>query len=161
MNLENQAKKTESSFSLHTHAIEQLVAILEKSGLTEIDYSHGDVSIRVVRAVTVTQEASAHHPIGGASPSQAPALQASPSTPQHKGESVVSPMVGTVYLTPKPGAEPFIKRGDRVQEGQVLLIIEAMKVMNPIKAPKAGTISFIKVASGVPVEYGEELLWID
>ena len=161
MSLENQTKETESPFLFHTQAIEKLVAILEQSGLTEIDYRQGDVSIRVSRTLTVAQDPTLVHHHVGAPVSHSPAFHSPPPAPQHQGESVTSPMVGTVYLSPKPGAEPFVKVGDRIQEGQVLLIIEAMKVMNPIKAPKSGTVSFIKVGNGVPVEYGEELLWIE
>jgi acetyl-CoA carboxylase biotin carboxyl carrier protein len=99
-----------------------------------------------------------------AMPAAAPAApeQAAPQTPpeEHPG-AVRAPMVGTVYLTPEPGAQPFVTHGSEVREGQTLLIIEAMKVMNPIRASRSGRIAKLLVANGDPVEYGELLLIIE
>ena len=90
----------------------------------------------------------------------APAVAAGVPEPAHPG-TVTSPMVGTAYLLPEPGAAPFVKVGDQVKEGQTLLIIEAMKVMNSIRAPKAGRITQIFASNAAPVEYGEPLLVIE
>ena len=127
---------------------------MEETGLSEIEYAVGDKKIRCA----VTRGAIVHH---------APAPRRRclrPPQPRRKpavnGTPVPSPMVGTVYLSPEPGKPPFVKKGDTVKEGDTLLIIEAMKVMNPIKAPAAGTIAQILVSDASPVEFGETLLVI-
>ena len=100
--------------------------------------------------IATAPAAAATSSAGGAAPQPAPAGP--------PAGAVTSPMVGTVYLAPEPGAEPFVKTGDKVKKGQTLLIIEAMKVMNPIPAPEAGTVEAILINDGQPVEYGEPLL---
>ena len=135
--------------------LRKLAQLLNETGLTEIEYENNGQRIRVNRGGGPTVIAAA--PVaavpaagGGAA---APAAPAGPPA-----GAVTSPMVGTAYLAPEPGAEPFIKAGDKVKKGQTLLIIEAMKVMNPIPAPDAGTVEAILINDGQPVEYGEPLL---
>ncbi|MCH8808842.1 MAG: acetyl-CoA carboxylase biotin carboxyl carrier protein [Proteobacteria bacterium] len=140
--------------------IRRLAALLEETGLSEIEYEAEGRRIRVGRgAGTASGAANA--------PSSAPAPQAEPATSAPEGEealppgAVTSPMVGTVYAAAEPGAPPLVKVGDSVKEGQTLLIIEAMKVMNPLASPRAGTVTRILVADGQPVEFGELLLIIE
>src|SRR5579872_3708338 len=136
--------------------VRRLAAILNDTGLTEIEVERGDLRIKVARNGPV-----AAMPTVYAAPSSAPsvATAAAPHAgePEHEGDVVNSPMVGTVYLQPEPGAPPFVRVGDTVSEGQTLLIIEAMKTMNPIPAPRAGRILEMLVADGQPVEFGEPL----
>lgn len=144
-----------------TALIETLAELLQRTGLTEIELAEGDSRIRVVRAPQplVTQIPG---PAAAAAPAPVPAAseETAPAPEEHPG-AVRAPMVGTVYLTPEPGAAPFITLGAEVREGQTLLIIEAMKVMNPIRAPRSGRIAKLLVTSGDPVEYGELLLIIE
>ncbi|HZT51489.1 MAG TPA: acetyl-CoA carboxylase biotin carboxyl carrier protein subunit [Stellaceae bacterium] len=137
--------------------VRALAALLHETGLREIDYAEGDRRIRVVRD---TPEAAGAVRIA-ASPAAAPA-QAAPSAAaaEHPG-AVKAPMVGTAYLAPQPGAPPFVTPGETVREGQVLMLIEAMKVMNQIPAPRAGRVVEILVADGAPVEYGQALLILE
>jgi acetyl-CoA carboxylase biotin carboxyl carrier protein len=132
--------------------IRALAALLEETGLSEIEYAVGDRRIRVVRDAPAT--APLAMPVAAAA-ALAPAPAAEPAG------AVKSPMVGTAYLSPQPGAPPFIAVGDAVREGQVLLIIEAMKVMNQIHAPRTGRVTQILVADGTPVEYGQMLMVLD
>lgn len=153
---------------IDAEAIRQLAVLLDETGLTEIEVGHGDRMIRVNRAMAVTSAQSA--PTGR--PAQ-PFMPSDPAVPQaanltapdttagtHPG-AVVSPMVGTVYLSAEPGKPPFIQKGDAVKAGDTLVIIEAMKVMNPIKADRAGTVARILVNNGQPVEFGEVLVVIE
>ena len=144
--------------------VRKLADILNDTGLSEIEVERGDLKIRVARTVSApaTVYAAAPPPIAAhsAAPAAGPAAHAAPAEVVHAGEVVKSPMVGTVYLQPTPGAEPFAKVGDRVEEGQTLLIIEAMKTMNPIPAPKAGKIVEYLVSDSQPVEFGEPLVVI-
>jgi acetyl-CoA carboxylase biotin carboxyl carrier protein len=136
--------------------VRRLAAILNDTGLTEIEVERGDLRIKVARNGGV-----APMPTVYAAPPPAPAATtgapARPAEAEHEGDVVNSPMVGTVYLQPEPGAPPFVRIGDTVSEGQTLLIIEAMKTMNPIPAPRAGRILEMLVADGQPVEFGEPL----
>lgn len=144
-----------SSFQVNTEAVHALTQILQDSGLTEIEYSHGGTTIRVSKAAApmlIQGQASATNP--HPTPS-APDMSSKPP-----GHMLTSPMVGTVYLAPKPGADPFVRLGDQVKEGQIVLIVEAMKVMNPLKAPVSGRITHIFAKDACPVEFGEELLCI-
>jgi acetyl-CoA carboxylase biotin carboxyl carrier protein len=145
-----------------TALIETLAELLQRTGLTEIELAEGDSRIRVARqpqpvAASVPTIAPASAPPSAAAGDQAIGHAAAE---EHPG-AVRAPMVGTVYLTPEPGAPPFIKVGAEVSEGQILLIIEAMKVMNPIRAALSGRIANLLVANGDPVEYGELLLIIE
>jgi len=132
--------------------IRTLAALLTETGLTEIEYAIGDRRIRIARVPGGPGSASA--PV--ASP---PAATRSPSV-EHPG-SVKAPMVGTAYLAPQPGDPPFVRLGDSVADGQPLLIIEAMKVMNPIHAPAGGTVKAILVENGQPVEFDQPLVVVE
>ncbi|HWA61225.1 MAG TPA: acetyl-CoA carboxylase biotin carboxyl carrier protein [Caulobacteraceae bacterium] len=145
--------------------VRKLADILNDTGLSEIEVERGDLKIRVVRQVSapaaVYAAAPAPLPAAAAAAPAAPAA-AAPSEPAlPAGEVVKSPMVGTVYLQPAPGADPFVKVGDRVDAGQTLLLIEAMKTMNPITAPRAGRVVQFVVADSQPVEFGEPLVVIE
>lgn len=154
---------------IDAEAIRQLAALLDETGLTEIEVGHGDRMIRVNRAMAVTSAQSSAR-AGGAPqvfmPSDPALSQAANLAPPettaatHPG-AVVSPMVGTVYLAAEPGKPPFVQKGDSVKSGDTLVIIEAMKVMNPIKADRAGTVTQILVENGQPVEFGEVLVVIE
>jgi acetyl-CoA carboxylase biotin carboxyl carrier protein len=143
-----------------TDAIRQLAEILQDTGLTEIEVSEGDSRIRVARAPATIQAAVAAPAAPAAQPQAAPAAPAAIDPAQHPG-AVKSPMVGIAYLAPEPGSPNYVAQGQPVTVGQTLLLIEAMKTFNQIKAHKTGTISQILIASGVPVEYGEVLMVID
>ncbi|MBC2885035.1 acetyl-CoA carboxylase biotin carboxyl carrier protein [Ochrobactrum sp. CM-21-5] len=142
--------------------IRDLADILNETDLTDIEVEHGDLRIRVSRKVTV-QAAATVMPAAPAAVA-APAA-AAPTAEATKAElaknAVPSPMVGTAYLAPAPGARNFIEVGTQVKEGQTLLIIEAMKTMNQIPAPRAGTVKAILVADAQPVEFGEPLVVIE
>jgi len=138
--------------------VRKMADILTETGLTEIEVEHGGLRIKVARNVTaaaVTYAAPAAH----AAP--APAAPAAEAAAPARGDMVKSPMVGTVYLQPSPDAEPFVKVGDKVEEGATLLIVEAMKTMNPIPAPRSGRVIEILVGDAQPVEFGEPLVVIE
>jgi acetyl-CoA carboxylase biotin carboxyl carrier protein len=155
-----------------TEMIRDLALLIAETDLSEIEVSQGDLRIRVARNVTITA------PVHIAQPTYAPALAAAaaavvaapasamPEAPspsdfsKHPGV-VKSPMVGTAYRAAEPGAQNFVEVGDKVREGQTLLIIEAMKTMNQISAPRAGTVTAIIVEDAHPVEYGEPLVVIE
>jgi acetyl-CoA carboxylase biotin carboxyl carrier protein len=145
-----------NKFDLDIDAVRKLAKLLEETGLSEIEYAEGDRKIRCVGLRATVQVAA---PVAAAPAVAAPA--AAPAAPVVSGTPVPSPMVGTIYMAPSPGAAPFIKVGDKVKQGDTLLIIEAMKVMNPIKAPKGGTITQISVEDAKPVEFGETLVIIE
>ncbi|MFN6924075.1 MAG: acetyl-CoA carboxylase biotin carboxyl carrier protein [Tabrizicola sp.] len=151
--------------------ISALAELLNKNDLTELsvkrEYGEDDsLEVRVVKQANVVTVAAAPAPVvqHAAPVAPAPAAAAAPATPedpaQHPG-AVTSPMVGTVYLAAEPGAAPFVTVGSQVSEGQTVLIIEAMKTMNHIPAPRAGTVKRILVEDGHPVEYGAPLLIIE
>ncbi len=134
----------------------ELANVLNDTGLSEIEIERGSLRVRVVRTLTVAPVPVAYAPasaVSAAPAAPAPTLTTAPPA----GHVVKSPMVGTVYLQSQPGAAPFVKVGDRVSEGQTLLLVEAMKTMNPITAPRAGVIVEVMVIDGQPVEYGEPL----
>ena len=134
--------------------VRALAALLDEANLSEIDYAEGGRRVRVARAPAPAAPSAAVS-IPALAPGHAPIPATEPAG------TVRSPMVGTVYLSPQPDAAPFIKVGDKVSDGQTLLIIEAMKVMNHIAAPRSGRITAILVADGMPVEYGQPLLVIE
>jgi acetyl-CoA carboxylase biotin carboxyl carrier protein len=151
--------------------IQALAELLNKNDLTELsvkrEYGEDDsLDVRVVKQsniVTATYAAAptmAHHAQPPAAPVSAAAAQAAEDPAQHPG-AVTSPMVGTIYLSAEPGSTPFVAVGATVTEGQTVLIIEAMKTMNHIPAPRAGTVKRILVADGNPVEYGAPLMIIE
>lgn len=137
--------------------VRDLADLLDEKGLTEIEVERGDLRIRVARQISVA--AAAGVPLAHA-PAPAVAAAASKDPADHPGV-VASPMVGTAYLAPEPGAKPFVEIGATVRQGQTVLIVEAMKTMNAIPAPRAGTVREIFVADGQPVEFGEPLLIVD
>ncbi|MFV3128637.1 acetyl-CoA carboxylase biotin carboxyl carrier protein [Niveispirillum sp. KHB5.9] len=153
-----------SSFDLDAEFVRTMAKLLEESGLTEMEYSEGERRIRLSRAappapIGYAPAAYAPAPVAAAPVAAAPAAAAVPPA-QHPG-AVKSPMVGTAYLASEPSAPPFVKAGDTVKAGQTILIIEAMKVMNPIKAAKGGTVTEILVSNSQPVEFGQPLLIIE
>ncbi len=137
--------------------IRKLAALLDETGLSEIEYEADGQRIRVGRGTRAAAVAPAAVPAAGG-PESGAAAGAAEAVPQG---AVLSPMVGTVYVAAEPGAPPFVKVGDEVEEGQTLLIIEAMKVMNPLTSPRAGKVSRIFVRDGQPVEFGEPLIVVD
>lgn len=151
--------------------IRKLADILKETELTEIEVEQGELKIRVARTLTAapvaapltTYAAQVAAPAPVAAPvATAPvAAPVAAEAPKAAKDALKSPMVGTVYLSPQPGAATFVKVGDKVKAGQTLLIIEAMKTMNPIPAPKDGTVSEILVSDAQPVEFGEGLVVID
>jgi len=144
-------------------AIRTLAGLLSETGLTEIEYAIGDHRIRVARepAGSAAPVANGHAPSppAGTKPSAPIETPAVPAA-DHPG-AVTSPIVGIAYLAPQPGAPPFVRVGDTVSAGQTLLIIEAMKVMNQIRAPQAGRVTRIFAEDGEPVEYGAALMLIE
>ena len=137
--------------------IRELADLLKETGLSEIEIGEGERRVRVARG------APTNHDTGMESAAPPPPVTAPvhPVADSHHPGAVTSPMVGTVYVAPEPGADPFVKLGDSVKEGQTLLIVEAMKVMNPIRAPRAGRVSQILISDGAPVEYGEALIILE
>ncbi len=151
-----------SAIDIDTALIEKLAELLRKGGLSEIEISQGETRIRVARERMPAVSAPVPADRSQVAAAEPGAIEPSPAAEAHGAESTVTaPMVGTVYLQPEPGAPPFVRPGDRVEEGQTLLIIEAMKVMNPIRAPRAGRVGRILVANAQPVEYGEPLLVLE
>jgi acetyl-CoA carboxylase biotin carboxyl carrier protein len=144
-------------------AIKDLAKLLEETGLTEIEVADGDKVIRVSKGATAVVSAGAHIPAMHSDPTtpQAANMSAPDTTAHSHPGAVTSPMVGTAYLKPSPDAPQFVKKGDTVKAGDTLLIIEAMKVMNPIKAEKGGTITHIMIENGKPVEFGDVLMVIE
>ena len=158
--------------AIDTRLVRKLAGILTDTGLTEIEVERGSLKIRVSRQPTGPAQVYAPAPqaFAPAAPAAAPAGAASGSSASAaasaapaaaKGEPVKSPMVGTAYLSPQPGADAFIKVGDKVAAGQTLLIVEAMKTMNPIPSPRAGTVVDIMVTDGDPIEFGEPLIILE
>ncbi|HAU28648.1 MAG TPA: acetyl-CoA carboxylase biotin carboxyl carrier protein [Rhodospirillaceae bacterium] len=143
------------SSDVNAALIRKLAAVMAETGLTEIEITEGEKGIRVARHAHAAPAPAAPAP---AMASPAVEVSAKPAA-DHPG-TVKSPMVGTVYLKPSPDASPFVKVGDTVSEGQTLLIIEAMKVMNPIKAQKGGKVMEVLVSDAQPIEFGEPLLVI-
>jgi acetyl-CoA carboxylase biotin carboxyl carrier protein len=139
-------------------AIRALAAVLSETGLTEIEIAEKDSRIRVVRAAAPTAAPAGPPAVPVVVP--APATAPMPDEASHPG-AVTSPMVGVAYLSSEPGAPPFVTVGQSVAAGQTLLLIEAMKTFNQIRAPKAGTVARILVANSTPVEYGEVLLILE
>ncbi len=143
------------NFPVDRELVHTLAALLQETGLTEIEYAVGDRRIRVVRGAPAAPVS-----LAVASTPLAPAA-ASPAAARDIAGAINAPMVGTAYLQPQPDAAPFIKVGDSVREGQTLLIIEAMKVMNQIPSPRSGRVAQILIADGAPVEYGQPLVVLE
>ncbi len=143
--------------------IRDLAGILNDTNLTEIEVENEDFKVRISRqAPTVHAVAPAYAPAPAAvAAPAAPAATAAPAAPDLSKNAVPSPMVGTAYLAPAPGAKAFVEVGQKVSEGQTLLIIEAMKTMNQIPAPRAGTVTAILIEDAQPVEFGQPLVVVE
>lgn len=150
------------AMKIDSDSIRDLAEILNETGLTEIEVESKDIKIRVSRGGTVTQVAAPVMTAAAPAPAAVTAESAAPVAvdAKHPG-AVTSPMVGTAYMSPEPGADKFVSIGDKVSVGDTLLIVEAMKVMNAIKATKAGTVTQILVTDGNPVEYGDVLAVVE
>ena len=152
---DNRDDKTGAALAVDEALIRRLAELMEETGLSEIEVVDGERGLRVARGGG-THLADA----APAAEASAPASEGPEDLTGHPG-AVTSPMVGTVYLQPEPGAPPFVQIGDTVAQGETLLIVEAMKTMNPIPAPRVGTVSRILVQDATPVEFGEVLLILD
>jgi len=139
--------------------VRQLAQMLDETQLTEIEVEDGGRRIRIARKAAAAAAPVHYAPAPAALPAAAPAEAAAPPAPS--ANAVKSPMVGTAYLAPEPGAATFISVGKTVAAGDTLLIVEAMKVMNPILAPSAGTVKAILVESGQPVEFDQPLVVVE
>jgi len=146
-------------FDIDPDLVRKLADLLNETGLAEIEYEDNGKRVRVALPGTGAPAAAAPVAVPVAAP-PAPPSPAGGDAAAHPG-AVTSPMVGTVYLAQAPEDPPFVKAGDSVREGQTLLLIEAMKTFNEVKAPRAGTLQSIAVASGQPVEFGEVLAIIE
>jgi len=140
--------------------VHQLAQLLDETGLTEIEYGTQEWHLRVAKGGTVATFAATAPAAAGQAPAAAAPAAVDADPAKHPGV-VISPMVGVAYIRPEPDAPSFIQVGDEVREGQTLLLIEAMKVFNPIKCTRAGKVTRIIVANGAPVEYGEPLLIVE
>jgi acetyl-CoA carboxylase biotin carboxyl carrier protein len=148
--------------------VKKLIELLDESGIAEIEITEGEDSVRISRH---PQGVMAAAPLSAAPVVAAPPAVATPAAPvpapaapaeaEEEGQAVTAPMVGTFYSAPSPGAPPFVQVGDRVNEGDTLCIVEAMKMMNPIEAEVTGIIKSIRVQNGEPVEYGQILFVVD
>ena len=156
----------------NTALVRALADILDDAGLAELEYETTDLSVRLSRvtgaaapvaavAAPVAASAPAGSPAGSAAGSAAATASSAPADAASHPGAVTSPMVGTAYVAPEPDAPSFIEVGDTVKKGQTILIVEAMKVMNPITAPADGTVKQIMVTNGQPVEFGEVLVVIE
>ncbi|ANO52288.1 acetyl-CoA carboxylase biotin carboxyl carrier protein [Woeseia oceani] len=148
--------------------VKKLIELLDESGIAEIEITEGEESVRISRyAQNAPMMAPMPAPAAQPAPAPAPAAPAaapaaaSPAEPEEEGYMVTAPMVGTYYSSPTPGSAPFVQAGDRINPGDTLCIVEAMKMMNQIEAEVSGTIKSIRVQNGDPVEYGQVLFVID
>lgn len=147
-------------FEIDEALIRRLAALLEETGLGEIEYAEGE------RRIRVTGRSGTAYPTAPVSIAPAPARpeasEEAPEEPQNEAEgAVLAPMVGTVYLSPEPGAAPFVQPGDAVGAGDTLVLIEAMKTFNPVRSPRAGRVTRVLVSDAAPVEYGEVLMILE
>lgn len=148
-----------AKFDVDAELVKKLANLINETGLSELEYAEGEKRIRVTKVSAVaapmpTVTVAAAPP--AAAPTAAPAVK--PTAPI---DAVTSPMVGTAYFAPSPGAKRFIEVGSKIKAGETLLIIEAMKVMNPIKSPKGGTVTQILVEDAQPIEFGQPLVVIE
>lgn len=153
----------DTKLKLDGDSVKQLAEILNETGLSEIEYEDQGCRIRVVKSAVpvMVQAAAPFHNPPASSGAPVPGQPSTPLASAPSGHPVRSPLVGTAYLCPEPGAASFVKVGDHVKEGQTLLIIEAMKVMNPIKAQHSGVVRAINVNDASPVEFDEILMVIE
>ncbi len=147
-----------SKFELDEKLVRTLSELLQETGLTEIEYESGGHRIRVARSVTIQAPAPAPAVTVPPPAAAAPAESGADAVPVN---AITAPMVGTAYLAAEPGTAPFVSVGDTVREGETVLIIEAMKVMNQIPSPRSGRVTGIFFEDGQPVEYGEPLMVIE
>jgi acetyl-CoA carboxylase biotin carboxyl carrier protein len=154
-----------AKFEMDTDFIRKLAAILEETGLGEIELAEGDRKIRVARPTAIAPASApmAVAPVATTAPVAVVPVAIAAAAGDHSKHpgAVKSPMVGTAYLSPEPGKPVFVNVGDKVNAGQTLLIIEAMKTFNPIKAAKAGTVTQILIENARPVEFGEVLMIVE
>jgi len=151
---------TKSGMQVDVDLVRQLAELLDATQLTEIEVEHGDRKIRVARKAANVAAPVSYAPAPVAAPAPiAATVEATPAAPA--ANAVKSPMVGTVYLSGEPSAPAFVSIGARVAAGDTLLIVEAMKVMNPILAPSAGTVKAILVENGQPVEFDQPLVVVE
>lgn len=136
--------------------IRELATILDETGLSEIEVTDNGQGLRISKTTAVTQIAAPNAVPPSAVTNQTTVTEAIPKSAS--ANTITSPMVGTIYLSPQPGDPPFVQPGDRIKAGDTLLIIEAMKVMNPIEAPTAGTVKEIMVDDAQPIEFGDPLV---
>lgn len=165
MGSDTNGKSSKGGMNIDSALVRELAELLNETGLTEIEVEDDDRRIRVARGGAMmaapAQMYAAPAPMAAPAPAAAaPAPAAVPAAPADNANAVKSPMVGTCYLAPEPGAANFIAVGKAVKEGDTLLIVEAMKVMNPITAPKSGTVSAILVDNAQPVEFDQPLVVI-
>ena len=151
------------SMQVDTDLVRQLAELLDATQLTEIEVQDGERRIKVARKVQAVAAAQVAMPVAAAPQAVAPsaAAPAAPAPQAEAANAIRSPMVGTAYLAPEPGAANFVSVGDKVSAGETLLIIEAMKVMNPITAPAAGTVRAIMINNGSPVEFDQPLIVVE
>ncbi|QOT71439.1 MULTISPECIES: acetyl-CoA carboxylase biotin carboxyl carrier protein [Sphingobium] len=158
-------KAEKGAMQVDVQLVRDLAALLDDTNLTEIEVEDGDRKIRVARkvgggAVTYAPPPVAAAPVATAAPAAAPA-PAEAATPAVAANAIRSPIVGTAYLAAEPGAAPYAAVGSTVKAGDTVLIVEAMKVMNAITAPHAGTVKAVLVDNGQPVEYDQPLIVIE
>jgi acetyl-CoA carboxylase biotin carboxyl carrier protein len=156
------AEHKNGGMDIDTKLVRELAKLLADTDLSEIEVEDGDKKIRVARTLTaapVVQHVAAPQPVAAPTTATPAATPAEMSAPSH-ADAVKSPMVGTAYLSPEPGAAPFAAIGSTVAEGDTILIIEAMKVMNAIPAPKGGTLKAVLVDNGQPIEFDQPLFVI-
>ncbi len=151
-------KKETSKTEIDSDLVRKLAGLLEETGLSEIEYGSGDWHLRVSKGSGQVAAAIATPAAVAATTPEAPVAE--DSSADHPGV-VVSPMVGTVYTTAEPDEPPFVKVGDQVTEGDTLVLIEAMKVFNPVKASRSGKVSRVFISNATPVEFGEPLMIIE
>lgn len=158
------SEENKKNMHVDIELVRQLAAVLDETNLTEIEVEDGDRKVRVARKVSAAPVAyAAPAPVAAAPLAAAPAsMPSDPAsiTPAHEN-AVKSPMVGTAYLAAEPGAKPFIAVGSQVKAGDTLVIVEAMKVMNPIAAPHGGTVKAILIENGQPVEFDQPLVVVE
>jgi acetyl-CoA carboxylase biotin carboxyl carrier protein len=164
----NASSGASSADTIDTRLVRRLADILKATDLTTIEVERGDLRIRVAREILVasapmvaTAPAAANAPVAAVAAPAAPPADTVPAPSVRAGDLVKSPMVGTAYLQAQPGSPAFIKVGDRVSEGQTLVLVEAMKTMNPITSPRAGVVAEILVGDAQPVEFGQPLVVLE
>ena len=154
--------KSKGTMAIDSGAVRELADLLAETGLTEIEVEHNGQRIRVSRQLSPISHVEGRAPQTTMSaPSERTGDTPPPKREGHTAGTVTSPMVGTVYVSPEPSKPPFVKVGDVVKEGDTLLIVEAMKTMNPILAPRGGTIAEICIHDAQPIEFGQALLVIN